>query len=1213
MHHPLQPSRRAPWPPLLIPLLTLLLLLPLPVHPLDPTTLTTLRDDTRALFYHGYDSYLLHAFPEDELRPISCRPQTRNRENPADIGLNDVLGNYSVTLVDSLSTLAILASDEEPVHARRAWAEFQSGVRRLVELYGDGKVREDEEEGSGESGRRRNCGTRACGFDLDSKVQVFETNIRGVGGLLSAHLFASGELPIRGYEPVDGVDGEEVIEWDDGWKYDGQLLRLAHDLASRLLPAFSTATGLPYPRVNLRHGSPFYQDAEAGVCRLDGTSTDPREITENCAAGAGSLVLEFTTLSRLTGDYRFERLAKKAFWAVWERRSSIGLLGNGIDSESGQWTIPALSGIGAGIDSFYEYAMKGSILLSGLPPLPSENTSTTSNTTTHIQKILDAHPNNPEDFLRVWDTVHASITRHILRSSPPEKHPYYAQSDLLTGAPRYAWIDNLSAYYPGLLTLSGHLSEAIQSHLLFAALWTRYASLPERWQPHSGGTIDPSFRHWAGRPEFIESTYYLYQATRDPWFLHVGEMTLKDIWRRCWTPCGWADLGDVVSGEKRDRMESFFLGETAKYLYLLFDERHPLNVGPARGGSAEMPVVFSTEGHPLVVPRGKKSRWRKGGRGDGVSIQSEDSATASPSSQTTSPSTAPSPAGPQPTCPLPPPLFPLLTGSSIPTRPDFFHAAALANLHNIPFDAATNPAHTSPSLLRPLSPSNYTYYPWTLPSHLIPMDGVSAVIRQPLVSTLTFPNLNPEKSGGGKSGKGGGAAGNWLEEKGFLVSSPPLGALQKVWDGVLVHSLSNLRLNLVQEVRRVGGSGGGGGGSGQGGGWDGNGGLGGGELQQEFRVSGVGNLPLGRDEKVLVSGRALDGVSPVDPHFRRVRDLEMVDLVVDVPVLVPAPGNVENGGALEGEASEEAQEEQDEVVVEAEVQPDDPENGAMESFWKEVESLLSGFLPSHLLSPHHSAPSAHNDDHNPAPFSRTLIPAILPTGLGAAPLPPSIDSSSSSDDLLDPAALPLGDLPFQSIFYLDSTLCPPTRLPLSIAKHFSILVLRRGECSFSDKLAAIPSFPPSSQALQLVVVLSFDSAEASSLPPPPGSGSGSGPATHHQHQQGDGEGDGEGRLIRPLLDTPQRSPAGFERRYPIAMVMVDASSDDVVEVFRRAAVGRGGFDEEGVFWEEERNGERQGGAQGSGVGGGAGDGGLAVKRRYWFESLGVPIGNLIML
>ncbi|GAB1738505.1 hypothetical protein NU219Hw_g3311t1 [Hortaea werneckii] len=1193
--HPLHPSHRAPWLSLSFPLLTLLLLLPLPVHPLDPTTLTTLRDDTRALFYHGYDSYMQHAFPEDELRPISCQPQTRNRENPADIGLNDVLGNYSVTLVDSLSTLAILASDEEPVHARRALGEFQDGVRRLVELYGDGRIREDEED-RGESGTKRSCGTRACGFDLDSKVQVFETNIRGVGGLLSAHLFASGELPIRGYDPqwVHGVDGEEVIEWDDGWKYDGQLLRLAHDLASRLLPAFSTATGLPYPRVNLRHGIPFYQDAEAGVCRLDGTSTDPREITENCAAGAGSLVLEFTTLSRLTGDDRFERLAKKAFWAVWERRSSIGLLGNGIDSESGQWTIPALSGIGAGIDSFYEYAMKGSILLSGLPPLSAEDTST-ANTTNHIQRILDAHPNSPEDFLHVWDTVHASITRHILRSSPPEKHPYYAQSDLLTGAPRYAWIDNLSAYYPGLLTLSGHLSEAIQSHLLFAALWTRYASLPERWQPHGGGTIDPSFRHWAGRPEFIESTYYLHQATRDPWFLHVGEMTLKDIWRRCWTPCGWADLGDVVSGEKRDRMESFFLGETGKYLYLLFSERHPLNVGPARGGSADRPVVFSTEGHPLVVPRGKNRIWPGGMREKRESVESEDSPASPSSSAEETPPHHEAPASPQPTCPLPPPLDPLLTGSSIPTRPDFFHAAALANLHNIPFPVNPN-ENLPPSLLRPVSPSNYTYYPWTLPPHLIPADAVSAIIRQPLVSTLTFPNLNPPNEkpagGGGKAGSGGAgsAAGNWLEEKGFLASSPPLGALQKVLDGVLVHSLSNLRLNLVQEVRRVGGGGSGGGsgepyGSGQGGG--------GGELQQEFRVSGVGNLPLGRDEKVLVSGRALDGVSPVDPHFRRVRDLEMLDLVVDVPVLAPEP---EAGGAADEGKVEVGEDE--EVAVEVEVEPDEPENGTMESFWKEVESLLSGFLPSHLLAPQLSSPT--NNDDNPAPFSRTLIPAILPTGLGAAPLPASMDSST--DDLLDPAALPPGTLPFQSIFYLDSPLCPPNRLPASIATTFSILVLRRGECSFSDKLAAIPSFPPSSSALQLVVVLSLDPPEENPSPRRQRPG---GPSSSRE-QQAQGDAEPEARLIRPLLDTPQRSPAGFERRYPIAMVMVDASSRaGTRKVFEAAARGRGGFDDEGVFWEERVGGD------GEGVG--EGGGGLAVKRRYWFESLGVPIGNLIML
>src|SRR5271168_4864886 len=128
-----------------------------------------------------------HAFPEDELRPISCKPLTRDRENPAHVEINDVLGNYSLTLIDSLSTLAIFASSPSNSKRNAPLLLFQNGVKELVQLYGDGT--------SGASGR----GVRANGFDVDSKVQVFETVIRGVGGLLSAHLFAVGDLPIRGY------------------------------------------------------------------------------------------------------------------------------------------------------------------------------------------------------------------------------------------------------------------------------------------------------------------------------------------------------------------------------------------------------------------------------------------------------------------------------------------------------------------------------------------------------------------------------------------------------------------------------------------------------------------------------------------------------------------------------------------------------------------------------------------------------------------------------------------------------------------------------------------------------------------------------------------------------------------------------------------------------------------------------------------------------
>lgn len=52
-------------------------------------------------------------------------------------------------------------------------------------------------------------------------------------------------------------------------------------------------------------------------------------------AGAGSLILEYATLSRLTGDDRFEKAAYKAFFALWNRKSDIGLVGNTINTWTG--------------------------------------------------------------------------------------------------------------------------------------------------------------------------------------------------------------------------------------------------------------------------------------------------------------------------------------------------------------------------------------------------------------------------------------------------------------------------------------------------------------------------------------------------------------------------------------------------------------------------------------------------------------------------------------------------------------------------------------------------------------------------------------------------------------------------------------------------------------------------------------------------------------
>ena len=106
-------------------------------------------------------------------------------------------------------------------------------------------------------------------FDANINVSVFETNIRIVGGLLSAHLLAR----------------KAGVKLEAGWPCTGPLLRLAEDAAKRLLPAFDTPTGMPYGTVNLRNGVP---NGETPV-----TST----------AGVGTVVIEFGALSRLTGKY----------------------------------------------------------------------------------------------------------------------------------------------------------------------------------------------------------------------------------------------------------------------------------------------------------------------------------------------------------------------------------------------------------------------------------------------------------------------------------------------------------------------------------------------------------------------------------------------------------------------------------------------------------------------------------------------------------------------------------------------------------------------------------------------------------------------------------------------------------------------------------------------------------------------------------------------
>lgn len=343
-----------------------------------------------------------HAFPLDELLPLSCRGQGHDRDNPDNTAVNDVMGDFALTLVDSLDTFAVFGDR----------AGFEQAVRETIEHVS---------------------------FDVDSRVQVFEVTIRQLGGLLSGHLLASS--PKRGF----------MLPW-----YRGELLNLAHDLGRRLLPAFDTPTGLPYARVHLQDG------------------LLPGENTETCSAGAGSLVLEFVTLSRLTGDPVFEDVARRAFFAVWNRKSDLNLIGNTINVADGRW-LHAISSTGAGIDSFFEYAAKAYVLL------------------------------GEDEWLRVWDDAYKAIMQHVQSADGF----WYRAANMNNGQHASTLVDSLSAFFPGVQVLMGDVEAAIKGHAVFAWQWRRYRALPELFDVNRRQAVSLGYPL---RPEFIESNMYLYHV-----------------------------------------------------------------------------------------------------------------------------------------------------------------------------------------------------------------------------------------------------------------------------------------------------------------------------------------------------------------------------------------------------------------------------------------------------------------------------------------------------------------------------------------------------------------------------------------------------------------------------------------------------------------------------------------------------------------------------
>ncbi|KAF5205796.1 Alpha-mannosidase i mns4 [Thalictrum thalictroides] len=552
-----------------------------------------LRDEVRDMFYHAFGGYMEHAFPLDELRPLTCAGE-------------DSLGGYALTLIDSLDTLALFGDREQFAFA--------------VEWIG-----------------------KNLRFDINKTVSVFETTIRVLGGLLSAHLIAS-----------DHATGMRIASYND------ELLTLSEDLARRLLPAFDTPTGIPFGSVNLLHG------------------VDETESKITSTAGGGTLTLEFGVLSRLTNDPVFEQATKNAVRGIWARRSKINLVGAHINVFTGEWTQKD-AGIGTSIDSFYEYLLKAHLLFGdeeylfmfqeaykaamhylfndpwyvevnmnsavivwplfnslqafwpGLQVLAGD-IDPAIRTHHAFFSVWKKYGFTPEGFNLATFTVQQGQKSYPLRPELMESTYWLYKA---TGDSRYldAGRDMIASLQYGarcpcgychisdveshkqedhmesfflaetetflnvfrLKVLAGDIDPAIRTHHAFFSVWKKYGFTPEGFNLATF-TVQQGQKSYPLRPELMESTYWLYKATGDSRYLDAGRDMIASLQYGARCPCGYCHISDVESHKQEDHMESFFLAETVKYLWLLFD----LAVGPDNlVENGPYKYIFSTEGHLL--------------------------------------------------------------------------------------------------------------------------------------------------------------------------------------------------------------------------------------------------------------------------------------------------------------------------------------------------------------------------------------------------------------------------------------------------------------------------------------------------------------------------------------------------------------------------------------------------------------------------------------
>ncbi|KAM3825611.1 endoplasmic reticulum mannosyl-oligosaccharide 1,2-alpha-mannosidase isoform 2-T2 [Vipera latastei] len=456
--------------------------------PKEPVPLNERQLAVIEAFRHAWKGYKEFAWGHDELKPVSK-------------SFNEWFG-LGLTLIDALDTMWILGLK----------AEFQE-AREWV--------------------------SRELSFNKDVDVNLFESAIRILGGLLSTYHLSGDSL----------------------------FLEKAKDIGSRLMPAFHTPSKIPFSDVNIGKG----------------TAHPPRWTSDSTVAEVTSIQLEFRELSRLTGEEKFKNAVDRVMRHVHSLPGkNDGLVPMFINTNSGQFTHLGVYTLGARADSYYEYLLK--------------------------QWIQGGKKENEllEDYVKAVE----GVKMHLLRKSYPKRLTFVGE---LAHGRFSAKMDHLVCFLPGVLALGAHnglpadhltlAAELAETcHQMYVQVETGLSPEIVHFNMHpqkdrKDVEIKTADRHNLLRPETVESLFYLYRFTGDKKYQDWGWEILQSFNKYTRVPTGgYTSIDNVQSPghpEPRDKMESFFLGETLKYFFLLFsDDLNLINLDK---------YVFNTEAHPLPI------------------------------------------------------------------------------------------------------------------------------------------------------------------------------------------------------------------------------------------------------------------------------------------------------------------------------------------------------------------------------------------------------------------------------------------------------------------------------------------------------------------------------------------------------------------------------------------------------------------------------------